>query len=205
MANVHRSYERQLVEPRLLSMRIGCLANVLGTYCHGPVHAQNHRIWNSGWRRRWLGALPYVQAGHSRCKPSEISEFRSRSVVSVSSMGGQPQNPRRYGNQNGSVYSLVSSVDRAINWNNPTRVFGPVAVLDGNGFRNKTCCVRGLLQQASNSRWSQGKNSDRNDGIEGCQSQVLSLAPTLSSAVPNTNRRMRINSPRTGPVYGERE
>ena len=31
MANVHRSYERQLVEPRLLSMRIGCLANVLGT------------------------------------------------------------------------------------------------------------------------------------------------------------------------------
>src|SRR5262245_44473217 len=41
------------------------------------LYTENHRVWNSGWRRRWHGALPDVQAGHSRCKPSEISEFRS--------------------------------------------------------------------------------------------------------------------------------
>src|SRR5262249_47508316 len=50
---------------------------------------------------------------------------------------------------------------------------------------------------ASNLRWSQGRNSDRNDGIERCHSQILSLAATLSWAVPNTNRRMSTNSPRT--------
>src|SRR5262245_41042175 len=53
------------------------LRTYLGTGRDGPIHAQNHRVWNSGWRRRWHGALPDVQAGHSRCKPSEISEFRS--------------------------------------------------------------------------------------------------------------------------------
>jgi len=79
--------------------------------------------------------------------------------------GRQPQNPWRYGNQNRSLYSLVSSVHRAINWNNPTRVFGPVAVLDGNGFGNNTYCVQGLLQQVSNSCWPQGRNAGRNTGI----------------------------------------
>src|SRR5262250_3161617 len=95
------------------------------------------------------------------------------------------------------LYSLVSSFHRAINWNHPTRVFGPVAVLDGDRLGNKTYGVQGLLQLASNSRWSQGRYSDRNDGIESCHSQILSLAATLSWAVPNTNRRMSTNSPRT--------
>src|SRR5215472_12583261 len=120
LAHVHRSCEGQLVESRLISLRISCLANVLGTGRDGPVHAENHRVWNSAWRRRWLGALPDVQAGHSRCQPSEISEFRSRSLVSISSMGCQPQNPWRHGNQNRSLSALVSSVHRAINWNHPT-------------------------------------------------------------------------------------
>src|SRR5215468_1850058 len=113
-------------------------------------------------------------------------------------MGCQPQNPWCHGNQNRPLYSLVSSFHRAINWNHPTRVFGPVAVLDGDRLGNKTYGVQGLLQLASNSRWSQGRNSDRNDGIERCHSQILSLAATLSWAVPNTNRRISTNSPRTG-------
>src|SRR5262244_1093972 len=117
-------------------------------------------------------------------------------------MGCQPQNPWCHGNQNRPLYSLVSSFHRAINWNHPTRVFGPVAVSDGDRLGNKTYGVQGLLQLASNSRWSQGRNSDRNDGIERCQSQILSLAATLSWAVPNTNRRMSTNSPRTGREGG---
>jgi hypothetical protein len=53
-----------------------CLANLRGTGCDGPLHAENHRVWNSGWRRQWLGALPDVQAGHSRCHHrSTIFEF----------------------------------------------------------------------------------------------------------------------------------
>src|SRR5262245_9544572 len=47
-------------------MRIGRLANVLGTGRDGPVYVENHRVWKSGWRRLWLWALPYVQTGHSR-------------------------------------------------------------------------------------------------------------------------------------------
>ena len=51
--------------------------NVLGTGRDGPIHAQNHRVWNSGWRRRWHGAPPDVQSSDSMANGSEISEFRS--------------------------------------------------------------------------------------------------------------------------------
>jgi hypothetical protein len=51
LANVHRSCEGQLVESRLISMRIGRLADVLGTGRDGPVHASNHRIWHPRRRR----------------------------------------------------------------------------------------------------------------------------------------------------------
>src|SRR6516164_2803437 len=101
-------------------------------------------------------------------------------------MGSKPQNPGRYGNQDGSLYSLVSSVRRAIDWNNPKRVFGPASFLDGNGFGDKTSRVQGLLQQVSKSCWAQGRNSDRNARIQRCESQIISLAATLSWAVPNT-------------------
>ena len=42
--------------------------------------------------RRWLGALPDVQASDSRCRTAEIPQLRSRSAVSVSPMGGQSSN-----------------------------------------------------------------------------------------------------------------
>ena len=58
----------------------------MGAGRHGPIHTSNHRIRDPTWSRRWLGALPDVQAGDPRCRSAEISQFRSRSAVSVSSM-----------------------------------------------------------------------------------------------------------------------
>src|SRR6478672_7704311 len=51
-------------------MRIGRTTNVLGAGGHGPVHAPDHRIWNSGRGGRWSGTLSDVQAGDSRCNDS---------------------------------------------------------------------------------------------------------------------------------------
>src|SRR5262249_40507679 len=131
----------------------------LGIGRYGPVHAPNHRVWNTGWYRGWLGALPDVQASHSRCCPSKVSQFRSRPTVSVSSMESETKNPRCYRNQNGSPYSLVPSICRTIDRHNPPRVFGPAAVLDGNGSGVETYCLQRVLQWASNSRWPEGANA----------------------------------------------
>jgi transposase InsO family protein len=57
-------------------------------------------------------------------------------------------------------YTPGPTIHRAINRDHPTRVFGPVVVLDGNGLRNKTSCVQRLLQPASKSFWAERKNSD---------------------------------------------
>jgi putative transposase len=76
----------------LISMRIRQIANPLGSGCDGSVHPRNYRIWDSGWSCRWSGALPHVQTGDSRCRASEILQFRSRSAVSVSPMEGEPTN-----------------------------------------------------------------------------------------------------------------
>ena len=51
LADIHWSHERQLMERRLISMRIGGLTNLLGNGRHGSVHAQNHRFWNSTGHR----------------------------------------------------------------------------------------------------------------------------------------------------------
>jgi hypothetical protein len=72
---------------------------------------------------------------------------------------------RCQGNQNGSLCSLVSSVHRAIDWNHPARVFGPVIVLDGNRLGNKVNRVPGLLQRASNALGARGTNAHRSSGI----------------------------------------
>src|SRR2546425_12581350 len=56
------------------------------------------------------GSLLHVQASHSRRRPSEISQFRSRPSVSVSTMGGKRQNPRGNGNQDGFLYALVTGL-----------------------------------------------------------------------------------------------
>src|SRR6516165_772823 len=69
-------------------MRIGRTTDALGARGHGPVHAPDHRIWNSGRGGRWSGALSDVQAGDSRCNDSsQIPQFGSRPAVSISSVG----------------------------------------------------------------------------------------------------------------------
>ena len=77
LLNFHRALvRRKFVECRSHAMRIRRTTNILGTGRHGPVHAPDHWIWNSGRSGRWYGALSDVQAGDSRCnKPSQISQF----------------------------------------------------------------------------------------------------------------------------------
>jgi hypothetical protein len=50
------------------------------------------------------------------------------------------------GTQNSSLRSVVPPARRTIDWDHPTRVFGPV-VLDGNRFRKQTYWVQGRLKQ----------------------------------------------------------
>src|SRR5215813_14543513 len=79
---------------------------------------------------------------------------------------------------------------------------GSVAILDGNGFDEKVNWVQRLLQQASNSHWAEGKNSNRNAGIQRCEHQIISVAGTLPWALPDPNRGMSANSPATGSWIG---
>ena len=74
--------------------------------------------------------------------------------------------------------------------NNPQRMFGSVVVLDGNGSRDETDRFQRLLQRVSQSRRPEGRNSDRNAGIQGCESPIISLAATLSRPVPNADGGM---------------
>ena len=148
-----------------------------------------------------LGAVPYVQASDSRYRFAEVSQLRSRSAVSVSSVGGKPSSSGRYGNQDGSIHSLVPSVHRATDRNNPQRMFGPVVVLDGNGFRDETDRFQRLLQRVPLSCGAEGRNADRDSGIERRRAETLSLAETLPRLIPNTNCCMRTNSPWTGNHY----
>jgi hypothetical protein len=73
-------------------------------------------------------------------------------------MGSQSTHPQCPGNQNRSLCSLVASVRRAINWNHPARVFGPVIVLDGIRLGNEVSRFPALLQQTSNAFGSGGTN-----------------------------------------------
>src|SRR5262245_34173543 len=77
--------------------------------------------------------------------------------------------------KNGSIHSVVPSVCRATNRNNPQRVFGPVVVLDSNGFRNETDRFQRLLQRVSKSCRPEGRNSDCNLRIQRCESPFISL------------------------------
>src|SRR5262249_24981797 len=80
------------------------------------------------------------------------------------------------GNQDGSVHSLVPSVRRATDWNNPQRVFGPVVVLDRCTFGDETDHFQRLLQWVSQSCRAEGRNADRNTRSQGCESPIILLA-----------------------------
>src|SRR5215831_14518633 len=116
-------------------------------------------------------------------------------------MEGQPSNPRRHGNQNGPGDSMGASVHRAIDWNDSARVFGPVIVLDRDGFRDEAVCVPGLLQQTSNSLSTEGTNTGRRSGIQERGVETLSLAKALSRSISDANCCMSTNSPGTGAGF----
>jgi hypothetical protein len=101
----------------------------------------------------------------------------------------------RYGNQDGSIHSLVPSVRRATDRNNPQRMFGPVVVLDGSGFRDETDHFQRLLQQVPLLCGAEGRNADRDSGIERRRAETLWLAETMPRLIPNTNCCMTTNSP----------
>ena len=89
------------------------------------------------------------------------------------------------------MHSLVASVYRETDRNNPPRVSGSAVVLDGNRFRNQTDLFQTLLQRASQSLGAEGENADRNIGIEGRESSIVPLAATLSGALSNTDGGVR--------------
>src|SRR3954469_18334722 len=76
-------------------------------------------------------------------------------------------------------------------------MFGPVVVLDGNGFRHETDRLQRLLQRVPGSCGAEGRNSNRNVRFQRCESSIISVAATLSWALSNTNGSMSTNSPET--------
>src|SRR5262245_45879252 len=90
-------------------MRVRNIANVLGFGGDGPIYTTNRGLRRSPWRRRWAGVVPDVQSSDSRTDTAEISEFGSRSPVSVSSVAGQPPCPYGPGNQNSAVRPPIAS------------------------------------------------------------------------------------------------
>ena len=87
------------------------------------------------WTRRIVGfgIQPGIVDGPTLCRmfkqairgsASEVSEFRSRSVVSVSSVASEPASSRRQGNQTGSQCSPLPSVHRAIGRDNSASCLG---------------------------------------------------------------------------------
>src|SRR5262245_25191456 len=78
-------------------------------------------------------------------------------------------------------------------------MFGPIAVLDGDGIGTEVDGVQGVLQQLPNSLCIGRTNSNRSTGVQKHRRQILSLAEALSRAIRDTHCGMSMNSPWTGP------
>ncbi len=129
---------------------------------------------------------------------SEISEFGSRSSVSISSMAGEPSGARRHGGQNCALRPNVTSVRRATHWNHSSGVPRRRAVLDSCRFRVEAIGVQGLLQFASKSRRSRRQNTGGTSGGQRLHDlEIVSLAWPLSWALSHANRGLSRNSPGT--------
>jgi hypothetical protein len=61
-------------------------------------------------------------------------------------------------------------------------MFGPVVVLDGNGFRDETDRFQRLLQRVPLSCGTEGRNADRDSEIERRRAETLSLAENIAAA-----------------------
>src|SRR6516164_1917169 len=110
-------------------------------------------------------------------------------------MGSQPSHPRRDGNQNSSLRSVVPSLHRATDWNRSARILGSIIVLDSHGFRTKASELQRLLQPIPHALSAGGTDSDHKSGIQRRGVETLRLADALPWVIPDANCRMSRNSP----------
>ena len=76
VAHDPRSRERQSVESRSVSLRIGRPALTWGARRDGPVHASHRGLRRASRCRGWRGAVPDVQSRDSMPSPADVPELR---------------------------------------------------------------------------------------------------------------------------------
>src|SRR5467141_4011228 len=84
-------------------MRIRHIENTLGSRRDGPMYASRDWVWRPQRHRRWGGAVSDVPSSDSRATSGQISQFGSRSAVSIPPMASQSSSTRCDGNQDGSL------------------------------------------------------------------------------------------------------
>ncbi len=75
-----------LLERRLLSQRIDSAQKLLGHGRDGRLHPPHHRLWRRGGESRRYRHLPDVQSRDREEDTAAVPLFRSRSIVSLSSV-----------------------------------------------------------------------------------------------------------------------
>src|SRR6266850_766165 len=75
LAHGPRSRERQSVESRFVSMRIGRPAHPLGSHRDGSMHASHRGLWRASRNRGWCGAVPDIQSSDARPHPADIRQL----------------------------------------------------------------------------------------------------------------------------------
>src|SRR4030095_3108638 len=112
-------------------------------------------------------------------------------------MDSQSANPGRSRNQDNAICSAVSSVRGAADWNGSKGVLGSHVVLDNCRSRKQPAGVPGLLQQLSNTSLLGGTDTRQEGTTTGRESDVLSMAISLSRALSDTDPH-----PAPAPVGG---
>jgi hypothetical protein len=74
---------------------------------------------------------------------------------------------------------------------------GPIKRDSGRSLLHRYLSLEPVQPVQSNSCWPQRRNADRNSAISRHKTRIISLAATLSSALPNANRGMSRISPRS--------
>jgi hypothetical protein len=77
LADGPRSRERQSVEYRPVSMRIGHPAHALGARRVGPLHPSHRGLWRAPGRRGWRSTMPDVQSSDSRPTLAQVPQLGS--------------------------------------------------------------------------------------------------------------------------------
>src|SRR5688500_8549907 len=103
-------------------------------------------------------------------------------------MASQSANPGGRRNQDSALCSPVSSVSGAADWNGSKGVFGSHVILADCRYRKQAAGVPGLLQQLSNASLIGGANTRQKRSTTGRESDVLSMAISLSRLVSDTDR-----------------